>query len=127
MSEPNFALLNRSAFSAIFTPVPIGLSEEIVIDLKLVTDPIRTGTTGKVILGTRVLGIEGSIKIPWREISQAGILAMAPWNGGTVPGGGIQLCPPANTDLYQYAQLLRLHPTTATDNSMDIVLIKAAP
>lgn len=128
MSQNNPSNLRRTVWIPTWgTFGALGLCDKIDPALKIVRDPIKTGTTGKITIGSRVIAVEGTIKITVREVNQAIILALAPWNGGTLPSGGIALIPPLNTDLYQYAATLRLHPFDRSDNEEDLVLTQALP
>jgi hypothetical protein len=128
MSQNLFTNLRRTTWIATWgTFGALGLCDDIDPDIKIVRDPIKVGTCGKLTVGSRVVAVEGTIKVTLREVNQAIILALAPWNGGTVPGGGIALIPPVNTDLYQYAATLRLHPFDKSDNEEDLVLTQSLP
>ena len=87
----------------------LGLTDIVTPQIKFDLEPIKTGTTGKMVLGHRFLGLMGEIKIDVLEIGPELFAKVFPW---AVPGpNGLSLTPPLNVDLYDYARLLVLHPT----------------
>ena len=99
----------RAAFVVSFNSVNMGLVDEVdPSGLKFELEGIFTGSTGKKNkLGDRVVGVGGTIKIQFRQLSLVMYQALAPWNAGAVP---IALIPPLNTDLYTFSLPLLLHP-----------------
>jgi hypothetical protein len=101
--------------------------DKVTPDLRLVTSPITIGTTGKAVLGQRIDALEGTVTVEAREITRAMMEEMLPWHSS---GDSISLIPSTlNTDLYDYAQLLTLHPKDVASNvfTQDINLLKAVP
>jgi hypothetical protein len=130
MADITIANLRYSTWVAVWGSLKLGaLDKADPSKLKMKLEPIMTGSTGQVIIGYRALGVEGMVSLTLLEITQAQILALHPWNGGSVPGGGILMSPPLNTDLYIYAQTLRLHPDDVIDSDVtcDILIGKATP
>jgi hypothetical protein len=106
-------------------PFDFGLLDTVdpALDLKL--EPITSGTTGKLILGQRVVGVEGYVSIQVRETTLTMLQKVTPWWSS----GAIPLVPAAaNVDLYTYAQLLTLHPgDQGVVTTQDLKLTKAVP
>lgn len=119
--------LRRTNWDPTWSSTALGLQNKVNPDLKLMLDPITTGTTGKVILGYRIVGLEGKVSIVVRETTLALIRKLAApwWSSGLVP-----LVPSAiNVDLYSYAALLTLHPHDLGAGTVteDINLLKTVP
>lgn len=115
----------RKVWAAIFNSVALGLCDDISPGkLKLILDPIRTGSTGdKLVLGRRVIGLEGTIDLELREIDRD---TQELLNTHYSSGDSIPLTPPKNTDTYTLAALLTLHPVeNGADVSEDVNLLKA--
>lgn len=119
-------IAKRSNWLVNFNGTDAGLMDEVNPALKLVFEPITTGTTGKKnILGHRFVGVSGTIKLQCRQMSDALYALFAPWHDGNGP---LPLTPPANSDLYDFAKPLILHPDDAgEDTSQDLVFPKASP
>ena len=112
----------------------LGFVDKVSPDLKLVTKVIKVGTLGDIMIGERIIGLQGGVKVEVRELDAGTLNALMPWSataGSATPGTSstsIALVPAAfHTDLYDYAKQLTLHPThlPASDVSQDMVLLKA--
>lgn len=126
----NATQLRRTAYQVTWatspTPTDFGFVDAVdpALDLKL--DPITTGTTGKLILGWRVVGLEGTIKMQMRQTTLANFKVVMPW----YVSGSVPLVPPTpNVDLYTYAAQLQLHPVdlAAATVTEDVYMLKAVP
>lgn len=109
------------------TPYDFGFIDDTDVDLKLKLKEIKVGTLGDVVLGQRIIALEGSIKVKARELDEAYLRKV--WAAAPATGS-IPLIPTtAHKDLYDLAQILRLHPTSHAANAKDedIVLVKAVP
>jgi hypothetical protein len=108
------------------TPFDFGFVDKVEPALDMKLDPITTGTTGKLILGYRFVGLEGTIKIQTRETTLSAFQKAAPWwSSGSVP-----VVPGAlHVDLYTYADVLTLHPSDlpAATVNQDLIMLKACP
>lgn len=99
--------------------------DKITPNLTLMLEDIRVGTTGRVILGKRIVGLEGTISSELREADLTAAQKLSPW----FTSGPLALSPATyNKDLYDYAGLLTLHPVDmGADVTQDLNLLKAAP
>ena len=105
--------------------VALGSVDKVTPDLKLITKPIKVGTLGDIVVGERIIGLDGTVKVELREIDNTQLAALTPWQ---VSGQAIPMIPTGyHVDLYSYAQLLTLHPTWATDTKTDLNFTKAVP
>lgn len=111
---------NGSSLGTVYQIDPSGL--------KWVLDAITRGTTGKVVLGHWFIGMEGTIKIQCADVTLLIEESLGfPWGQQS---GAYSMSPMTpNTNLYQYAQLLNLHPTDVAVGTLteDINLIKTVP
>lgn len=123
----NVTQLVRSSWGVVFDGQDFGLLDDVQPDIKHVTEQIMTGSTGKIVLGERFVGLGGSIKVQLRQLTRAMIAATLPWADASGPA--LTLTPPLNGDFYSYAAPLALHPLIlpADDKSMDINFVRAAP
>lgn len=101
-----------------------GAVDQVNPDLMLKTKDIKVGTMGDVVLGKRLISVDGTVKVQAREIGLDKLKLAFPW---WTEGTAAPLFMPG--DLYDHAVKLRLHPTDLplTDRSQDLVLVKAAP
>jgi hypothetical protein len=116
----------RTAWDVTWNANGLGTVYEVNPDLKLITDPIRRGTTGKVILGHWIIGLEGVIKVQCADLTLPLQQQMFPW----WTSGAIPLVPETpQQNMYQYAQELVLHPhdLPAATTTEDVHLIKTVP
>lgn len=106
----------------------LGTSMEIDPAVKLQLEPIVRGTTGKIVLGYWIIGIEGSIKCNLPDVSPTLLAKLAPWTAGA-NAGSLPLHPVAfQANLYDFAQMLILHPhDMGADVTQDLHFPKAAP
>jgi len=101
-----------------------GIVDAVDPQLKLLLEPITAGTYGNVVLGRRIIALEGQVLVDYRECSLTQIQRFMPW----YTSGSIPLTPTTlNKDMYDYAQLLTLHPRDAADTNQDTSLLKAVP
>ncbi len=108
------------------SPVDLGLLDDVdTTGIKFVQDGIMTGTTGKKNkLGDRLVGVEATIKIQMRQLNATQYAALCPWS--TV--APFSLFPPLNADMYQYSDLLVLHPVDMLAvTTEDIIFPHAVP
>jgi hypothetical protein len=93
---------------------------------------IKMGSFGPVKLGDRFLGLDDGAKVivDIRETVRGTFQKLAPWANQSA-GNELDLTPPANTDLYTYAQSLILHPRDRTGQTpstdQDLELYKTVP
>jgi hypothetical protein len=101
------------------------IDEVDLSELDLQKKEIKVGAVGDALLGERIIGMEGAIKVQVRAIDLAIVRKLTPW----APSSGPVPATPAgvNVDLYQYAKRLRLHPIDKTDASEDVVFLKTVP
>jgi hypothetical protein len=92
--------------------------------LKYKLEPIKRGTTGLIVLGHFVTHLEGAPKIQFADVDGSLVKLLLPWqtNGEIFP-------PTPNSDLYQWAQPLILHPADLPldNNGEDLTLAKTVP
>lgn len=118
----------RTAWDVKFNGYGLGTTYEVdPSNLKVTLEPIKRGTTGNITLGWWILGIEGTLKVQVADVTREAMEKLTPWFAGST-GDSIPLVPPANANLYDYAQLLTLHPhdLASTDHSQDLNFLKAA-
>lgn len=106
----------------------LGTTMEVDPALKLQMEPITRGTTGKIVLGYWITGLEGSIKCTLPDISSTLLTNLLPFTAGAA-GGSAPLHPVGfNVNLYSLAQELVLHPVDlGADVSQDLHFPKSAP
>lgn len=127
MAAGDPANLARKVWKVTFNSVYLGLMDAVEPDkLKLIADAISTGSTGaKVVLGRRIIGMEGTIDAVLREVNRANVEAL---NTHWSSGDSIPLIPAKNTDTYTLAKLLNLHPVEdGATVTQDINILKAYP
>jgi hypothetical protein len=119
--EKNPDLIKRTDWDVTWDAFAFGLVDAVNPDLKYTLDDIKAGTTGKIILGERFAGANGTIKVVARQITTELVQKVVPWYPA--------ITPPLNADLYSYARLLVLHPAylPADDPSLDMWIAKATP
>ncbi len=119
--EKNPDLIKRGDWDVSFKTTGLGLVDSVKPDLKYTLDDIKAGSTGKLILGERFVGLTGTIKVVVRQITTEMLQAVMPWYPS--------LTPPLNADLYAAAGPLVLHPSylPASDVTQDQTLVKAVP
>lgn len=127
-ANQNVSETRRTNYLITLDGIGLGLTDDVdPSGVKIMTEPIQCGSTGKIILGERVIGIEGSIKIQHRQVNRTMIdrlMPMIPTTGGS-RGGPLNL----NIDLYDHAKRLTLHPIDKAtgDTSEDVHFLKAVP
>jgi hypothetical protein len=121
----NVARTRLTNYDVTWNSVALGSVDKVTPDLKMKTVPIKVGSVGDVVLGERIIALEGTIKVEAREIDRAQYAALMPWSST----GSIPLLPATvHEDLYSYAEILTLHPIDlASATTEDITLIKAVP
>lgn len=129
MPEGDLSNLARDAWDASWgdTPVYLGYSDNINPDIQRQYDEIKVGSLGKQLLGERCVGITAVITVEVREVTRTTIENLHPWFTGTTGTDVITLNPPIGVDMYDYAELLRLHPRSQTDKHLDLIAPKAVP
>jgi hypothetical protein len=116
----------KGAWDVTWNSVAIGAVDEVdPTGLMIKLDEIKVGSMGDTVLGRRIIGLEGVIKVQMREIVVANLQALMPWWSS----GAIALNPAANNvDVYTYAELLNLHPQEeGASTALDINLLKVFP
>jgi hypothetical protein len=102
----------------------IGYCDTPDLEISQVLKDITLNQLFKQVMGERIMGMSGKIKIALREISVAGLARNFPWYSGT---GNIPLMPTAlGGDLYANAVVIVLHPAqiVSTDHSQDYNFLK---
>ena len=125
----SIGIANRKHYAVVFNSIDLGLCDDVdPTGVKLLFDDITTGSTGKKnVLGKRMVGANGGIKVQFRQLNQAQFAALAPWNVSWTTGHVI-MTPPLNSDLYTYSQTLTLHPVeNASDTTEDLIFSHACP
>jgi hypothetical protein len=120
--EKNVSETRRTDWDVSWDGVSCGLLKKVdPSKLKWMIDAIRTGTTGKMDLGGRFVGISGTAVVEIQQITTAAITQLQPWYPHAHP--------PLNKDLYDYAKQLVLHPADlpADAKDQDLVWVKAVP
>jgi hypothetical protein len=105
----------------------LGGVDAVKIDAKLLYDPIKIGSAGKMKLDEYFdgLGDDAKVSITVREVTLARIRKLCPWDNGS---GSVDLTPPVGTKMYQYAKQLLLHPTDqGAGTTLDIAFFKTVP
>lgn len=104
----------------------LGEYDDFTTNLELLTHDVQVNSIGNFVLDRRVLALTGTIDVTLRQVTADLERKLRPW---AVETGGYGLAPTAPNDgLYQYAQLLTLHPRLAgADTTRDLNFVKAAP
>lgn len=111
----------RTSWVPTWNGIKLGTTMEVDPQLKLMLDAIRRGTTGKVVLGHWVSGVEGTIKIQCPDVGATLFTAINPFAPSLAPTV-------FNDNLYAYAHLLNLHPLDmGATTTEDLNFPKAAP
>ena len=112
---------SRGAYQVVFNGNDMGLVDDVdPTKSVLMFEDITTGSTGKKnVIGLRFVGAKVLISVEFRQITVAMQRALCSW-GDQSSGSTISLTPPLNSDLYQFAQPLLLHPTDRSDTLMDV-------
>lgn len=123
----NPSALRRTSWAAKWGAYDFGLLADVQPDIKFLMESIVTGTTGKLKLGDRFLGLDGTVKIQALQVDLQLFTATLPWQQNNTAGGLI-LTPPLNADLYEFADVMTLHPLDmGTDTTEDLILVKTVP
>jgi hypothetical protein len=117
--------LRRTSWDVSFNGAPLGFVDDVDPDIQIVTEDIGAGSVGDIPLGAWIVGLDGTIKVKFRESTADLWNALLCWNVG-IP---YLLSPSTAADLYDYAEALVLHPhdLAAEETDEDITLLKAAP
>ncbi len=103
----------------------IGETDDVQVEQGVQFFPIKVKSLGAKKLGEKVVAADAVVTVQAREITPAMRRSLTPW---APPTGGIPALPPSNTDLYDYAKLLTLHPTDAgASTDRDLNFVKACP
>ena len=106
----------------------LGSVDKVTPDLKIRTVPIKVGSMGDAKLGERIIELDGNVKAEAREIDLPFYQDFTAWNSTGTNAATLQLIPSTpNVDMYTYSQLLRMHPTDASDATQDLALLHAVP
>lgn len=103
-----------------------GAIDRINVRSVITKKEIKVGSVGDIVLGHRVLGLDAAISFEAREIDLTFLQKVHPW----WTSGAIGMLPAtALKDLYDYAQLLTLHPNDLPDATVnqDRNYVKAVP
>jgi hypothetical protein len=121
MATKTIEQTRRTDWDVKWDNIDLGLLDEVDPGDKISADEIKTGTTGKLVLGKRVFGVSGPIKVAVRQVAAAVIQQLQPWYPAAHP--------PIGVDLYTYAKALVLHPhdLPAEDLTEDRTIFKAVP
>jgi hypothetical protein len=113
-------------WDAVWGSYSFGAVDKVTPDLSLKVKEIKVGTLGDVVLGMRIIALEGKIMIEAREIDATLMRKLLPWYSS---GASAPLTPTLPADLYSYAALLTLHPTDIAAGTFDedINILKAVP
>jgi hypothetical protein len=128
MAQNNISNFVRDNWVPTWNGQPLGYCDDTDPGLTALYDAIGAGTLGKIRMGDRFVGLEGDITLMMREPTLSIIETMIPW--GVDGNGEYLISPPINTDMYTYAQLLNLQPSSrvaASDHTLDLNLVKAVP
>ena len=122
----DIANTRRTNWNPTWSGTSLGYVDEVDPDFEIDTESVMVGTFGKMVLGERIVGIKGKIKVQVRESTLAIMQTLCPWwSSGIIP-----LTPTGlNIDYYTYADVLTLHPAdlaVATVNQ-DLNFLKAVP
>jgi len=125
-------LIRRTNYDVSFKASSLGGLNKIDLSkLELLLAPVQAGTTGAMKLDDRVLGFTdgAQVTVQVREVTRVMIEKAFPWFTGTTGTAAIELSPPINSLLNQYAGALVLHPhDLAVDViTQDIEFYKALP
>jgi hypothetical protein len=131
----DFSRLQVSDYDVTWGSYALGSVDKVTPKLTLKLKEIKVGTLGDVVIGKRIIGLEGTVEVECREIDIVAIKGLMPWSaaaGNASPGTSVVQIPlvPAlfHKDLYDYALALKLHPThMGADVSTDMNLLKAVP
>ena len=135
-SEYNITRTRLGNYDVTWNSIFLGSTDKVDPALKLMLEPIKVGSMGKAILGHRIVGLEGDLKIELREIDLTLMTAIQPFGANTtgvnIPwgtnNGSLLLSPAAiNVDTYTLSHLLKLHPTDVANGIEDINLAFAFP
>lgn len=121
----NLSRTRLTNYTVTWNSVDLGAVDEIGVELEIGTKEIKVGSVGDAILGERVINMSGQITVDAREIDLDQLQDLMPW----FTSGSIPLLPgTVHKDLYDYAQLLRLHPIDqGATVTQDLCFIKAVP
>src|SRR5689334_5858058 len=121
----DLAKTRKGLYSVVWNAFDFGAIDSVEPDIELDTDELMVGSVGKVVLGRRIIALTGTIKVVAREIDAALFQKLNPWWSS----GPIGLTPATiHKDLYDYAQLLTIHPNDVdAATTEDINLLKAYP
>src|SRR4051812_38506185 len=119
------ANVEKFAFRATWNSTDLGAHDGVEIEQMYELSPLRVGTAGKTILDHYLDVIGGKVRIKRREFTLAQVKAMCPWwSSGVIYG----MPTAANNKMYQYAQILNLHPDhMGADVTRDLNFLKAVP
>lgn len=121
--------MDMSGYAVFFNGVTLGWSKEVDPGgLKIQTVDKKIGELNNAVVGKVVIGLEGSIKTVLHQVSRDILLQVMPWTAGVVGDGSRLIAPALGDDLYDFADVLRIHPRQAgSSTAQDMNFIKAVP
>jgi len=100
----------------------LGTTNKVTNELKYNVEPITRGTTGKMVLGHWVYGLMGLVRTELPDVGPTLFTNINPFASDS----GI-MHPSTVINLYNYAQLLTLHPHDLGATTEDQNFVKAVP
>ena len=99
----------------------IGDVDSVQVAIGVVMFDVKVNSRGPKVLGKKAVAADAVVTVQAREITPTVRRKLTPWAAAS---GGYSGLPAATQDLYDYAELLTLHPTNAgvaTDRDMNFV------
>jgi len=125
MPTKNIAHKDLSNCSATWNSVDLGyIKSGDASGLQLKTKELVVGHFGDIPIGAIIIGMQGTLKLTLEQVKKESKQQLSPWwASGVVP------MTPAlrHKDLYDYAQVLVIHPIGVSGTDEDISLLKAYP
>jgi hypothetical protein len=122
----NIARTRLCDWDVTWSSYSFGAVDKVTPDITIKTAPIKVGSVGDVELGSRVISVDGTVKVEMREIDLTALQGVMPW----YTSGSIPLNPATvHEDMYSYAAILNLHPTDVASGTLtqDLNLLMAVP
>ena len=130
MAEKSLDDLAVEVYDVSISGSDAGYIDEPEVTLEADRSEIRLTQLHKQLLGTRIRGVKGRLRMRFRQIKAANLARAFPWFDGTPGTDPIPIAPATlGEDLYQYAVPIVLHPIRldAEDTSHDYTFPKAVP
>lgn len=128
--EKNIAELAVTTYDVAINDVDAGYVDNPEVTETPIKRPIKLSQLFEQRLGSRVVGVDLSLKLRFRQIKCLNLARAFPWFDGVAGTNPIPLAPAAlGEDLYQYAVPIVLHPRhlDAEDTDQDYTLLKCVP